>query len=113
MPQSMNHAVNSMISFVCGIQFSTFSTFHGKGMATTMCTGNLRSATQNLCGYIRTKDMTKLRTAGMYFGCIAVFIAGALIGNLLTVRFGEKAAMAGAGVLVLPLVMMFSEKTFR
>jgi uncharacterized membrane protein YoaK (UPF0700 family) len=57
--------------------------------------------------------MTKLRTAGMYFGCIAVFIAGALIGNLLTVRFGEKAAMAGAGVLVLPLVMMFSEKTFR
>ena len=55
-PQSMNTVANSLISFACGIQVESFRKIHGQGIATTMCIGNLRSATQNLCEYWSTKN---------------------------------------------------------
>ena len=40
---------NMLISFVCGMQIIAFNKFHGNAYATTMCTGNLKSATTLLC----------------------------------------------------------------
>lgn len=40
--------INSSVSFVCSMQVESFRRFNGSAYATTMCTGNLRSATEQL-----------------------------------------------------------------
>ena len=55
-PLDMNLIANSLTSFACGIQVESFRKIRGNGIATTMCIGNLRSGTQNLCNFIRKKD---------------------------------------------------------
>ena len=49
LPQSMNTTVNIMISFICAMQVESFRKVRGSAFATTMCTGNLRSGTEQLC----------------------------------------------------------------
>lgn len=63
----------------------------GKPFATTMCTGNLRSGTDNLFQYLKTKDRQKLSNALQYYGIILCFIGGAAIGALLTDLLSTKA----------------------
>ena len=48
LPQDMNRVANSIISLVSGGQFATFPKIRDVVIATTMCTGNLKSGTQNL-----------------------------------------------------------------
>ena len=43
--------VNKLVSFVCSMQVESFRLLHGSAYATTMCTGNLRSATEQLFYY--------------------------------------------------------------
>ena len=56
----------------------------GKPFATTMCTGNLRSGTDNLFQYLKTKDKQKLSNAMQYYGIILCFIGGAAVGAFVT-----------------------------
>lgn len=56
--QTPDHAANAAISFARGIQEEAFGKINGNSMATTMCIGNLRSATQNLDEYFYTKEKT-------------------------------------------------------
>lgn len=115
MPQSMNLIVNSMISLTCGTQVATFAKFHGIAAATTMCTGNLRSGTQSLFEYLRfgrkNGSQSGLRLAGLHYGCIAMFIFGAMLGSKLSSLMGEKSILAAAGLLLLALILMFSEES--
>lgn len=110
MPQSLNLVVNSLISFTCGTQVTSFAKFHGNGMATTMCTGNLRSGTQNLCHFFIYKDRTKLTKAISYYECIAFFIIGAIIGKYASDIFYEKAILIAALMLFIAFAMMFLGK---
>lgn len=41
-------AVNILVSFVCAVQVESFRKVNGHSVATTMCTGNLRSATEQI-----------------------------------------------------------------
>lgn len=50
-PQDFNLVANALTSLACGIQVESFRKIHGNGIATTMCIGNLRSATQHMCSY--------------------------------------------------------------
>lgn len=50
-----NLLANSLTSFACGLQVQAFRKIHGKGYATTMCIGNLRTGTHELCNYLCTK----------------------------------------------------------
>ena len=54
-PTALNLPANALTSFACGIQVESFRKIHGKGIATTMCIGNLRSGTENLHHYFHTK----------------------------------------------------------
>lgn len=107
MPQSMNLIVNSLISFTCGTQVATFAKFNGYGMATTMCTGNLRSGTQSICQYFIHKDKSQLQKAFSYYGCIAFFILGAVIGKYTSDIYNEKAILVASSMLLIAFVMMF------
>lgn len=109
MPQSMNLMVNSLISFTCGTQVATFAKFHGYAMATTMCTGNLRSGTQSLCQYIMHKDRNMLTKSMTYYGCILFFIIGAIVGKYFCDIYNEKAILVASGMLVIAFALMFKD----
>lgn len=112
MPQEMNLAANSLISLTCGIQAAAFAKIHGRAMATTMCTGNLRSGTQNLSLYLDTGDKKFLRNSYFYYGCIVCFILGAMLGNSCTRQLAEQAALVVAVLLLAAFIMMFYNREF-
>ncbi len=90
MPESLNHIVNVMVAFVCAMQVATFKKVRSCPCATTMCTGNLRSCTENLFGYINTKDKEYLKKAIVYFCVIIFFILGAILGAICSKSLGIK-----------------------
>jgi len=110
LPQDMNIIANTLISMVCGIQVAAFAKFHDNAMATTMCTGNLRSGTQAFHQYRHSGDRHDLHRALIYCACILVFILGAMLGGQMTMHFQEKAIVFAAMVLALALVLMFADE---
>ena len=61
---------NVLISFVCSMQVETFRRVHGHPFASTMCTGNLRSGTESLFQYLKTKDKSLRDKSIRYYGII-------------------------------------------
>ena len=106
-PLSLNLLANSLTSLACGIQVESFRKIHGKGIATTMCIGNLRSGTENLHHYFHTKERHFLDTSLLYYGIIACFIVGAVIGNAAVQLFQTKAILGCSFLLLISFFMMF------
>ena len=100
--------INMAVSFVCSMQVESFRTFHGTSTyATTMCTGNLRSATEQLFYYNVNKDRKAIRKSLQYYGIILFFILGAVIGTVVTRIFLEKSALVVCVLLLVVFVLMF------
>ncbi|HIT63276.1 MAG TPA: DUF1275 domain-containing protein [Candidatus Ventrimonas merdavium] len=106
-PQSLNLPANILTSFACGIQVESFRKIRGNGIATTMCIGNLRSGTQHLCSYFYEKKREDLEHAALYYGLIASFVVGAVLGNFVIQRLHEKAVFCCSALLLLAFGMMF------
>lgn len=107
MPQEMNLIANSLTSLACGIQVETFRKINGNGIATTMCIGNLRSATQSTIDYWHTKDKNELKKCVLYVCIIGFFVVGAIIGNAVVHLIQEKAIILCNGFLLLGFLLMF------
>lgn len=103
-------AVTVAISFICSVQVCSFRSLAGVPYATTMCTGNLRSATEYLCNYVRTKDRTSLCHSGRYFFIIFCFCAGAAIGVLACNLWGGKSIWLCSILLLFTLLLLLLEK---
>lgn len=101
---------NILISFVCSLQVESFRKVNGNAYATTMCTGNLRSATEHLYNYKQTKDKRILKNSLQYYGIILFFIVGALIGSLLTHIYFVKAVLFALIGLIAVFILMFIEE---
>ncbi len=110
MPQSMNLAANSLASLACGIQVESFRKIRGNGVATTMCIGNLRSATQNLCSFFFQRNRESLEKWIFYWGIILAFILGAILGNAFIKLLHEQAILISSALLFLAFLMMFSKR---
>ena len=109
LPQSMNTTVNIMISFICAMQVESFRKVRGSAFATTMCTGNLRSGTEQLVR-AQTGDRNAIRKTRNYYSIILFFILGGAIGALTTARIGEKALLLTCIPLSLVFTVMFVEE---
>lgn len=107
MPLSLNIPANALISFACGIQVESFRKIRGNAIATTMCIGNTRSGTENLCKYAQTKDKEFLYKAMLYYGIIACFVLGAVIGNFCIDIWAEKAILCCSVMLIVTFIIMF------
>lgn len=107
MPQALNLYANSLTSLACGIQVESFKKINGKGIATTMCIGNLRTATQSVCDYWHTKDKEAVKRGGFYYGIIGVFVMGAIIGNRCVSLWAEKAILVSCLLMLAGFLMMF------
>ena len=108
--QEYNTAVNIAISFVCAMQVETFRKVRGSAFATTMCTGNLRSGTEQLVLWRQTGDRKAARKARHYYAIILWFIAGAALGALCTDAWWERALLLTGVPLLVVFGLMFREQ---
>lgn len=109
-PQSGDMLANVLVSFVCALQVQSFRKIYGNAYATTMCTGNLRSATECLWAYGRTKNLSDLQNSLRYYGIIVFFVVGAVIGALLSRMFYMNAIFFACAVLAVVFALLFIEK---
>lgn len=100
---------NVIVSFVCALQVESFRTVNGYAYASTMCTGNLRSATERIFNYIKSKDREDLEASIHYYGIILVFIVGAAFGAILTDIMWIHSVYVGVAGLFLVLLLMFQK----
>lgn len=107
LPQRMDMAVNILISFVCAMQVEAFRKVRGSAFATTMCTGNLRSGTEQLVIWRQTGDANAARKARHYYCIVLFFILGAALGAVCTDTLGERALLITCVPLLAVFGMMF------
>jgi uncharacterized membrane protein YoaK (UPF0700 family) len=75
----------------------------------TMATGNLRTATQALYLALLERDHEAAERARVFATILLSFTAGALLGALLTLQLGARAAWAAAACLVLGLWLFIAD----
>lgn len=107
MPQGMNIAANVLVSFVCAMQVQSFRKLNGNAYATTMCIGNMRTATELMCSYHCTKEKALRDKSLLYFGFIGIFILGAALGGAASHFLEEKAIWVSSLLLAAAFAMMF------
>ena len=110
LPQSMNMAANILVSFVCAMQVEAFRKMKGSAYASTMCIGNLRSATEMLYRYRHTKEKGCLEKCLRYYGVILVFGIGAALGSFMTSLFEERTIWISCGFLFVCFCIMFMKE---
>lgn len=101
---------NVLISFICAMQVQSFRTIHGLPYATTMCTGNLRSGSEQLVHLVFDKDSTARKKAFLYFSVIFVFICGAAMGAVVTPVVGAKSVLFCCILLTIALITLFLQR---
>ena len=99
--------VNCMIAFISAMQVQTFRKFRGCACATTMCTGNLRSGVEALYFHLADNEPGALARAGVYFGLILFFIAGAIVSGLLSPLLGGRTVLVALLPLSAAFLLMF------
>ena len=107
LPQSLNTTANAVVSFVCAMQVEAFRKMKGSAYASTMCIGNLRSATEMLYRYRHTKEKGCLEKCLRYYGVILVFGIGAALGSFMTSLFEERTIWISCGFLFVCFCIMF------
>ncbi|MBR1693409.1 MAG: DUF1275 domain-containing protein [Lachnospiraceae bacterium] len=108
-PKDYNMMANMMVSFTCAMQVQSFRKVHGYGYASTMCIGNLRSGTESLSHYIRSKDKASLFKALHFFGIILIFAIGAGLGGVLSRHFDIKTIWVSPFLLMVVVALMIKE----
>jgi len=97
---------NLIVSVVCAFQVQAFRKVRGSSYASTMCTGNLRSATVAWMTW-REKRLPEARRQAMrYVGVIGVFTAGAATAIPFVMAWRERAVLLAIGMLVAVAAMM-------
>lgn len=92
---SLDLLVNTSIAFTCAMQVESFRKLEGYlPVATTMCTGNMRSASELLYHAVADHDRKALSGTLRYFAVTAAFITGAVVCVPLVNRFGTRAVLA-------------------
>ncbi len=110
LPTSTPAVVITMaVSFVTALQISTFKLLGDTAYNTTMVTGNLRTISAGLYQRVAGRDAAAGRRALALAGVVAGFIAGALVGTVLTRTTGKWAICLAAGMLAVVLITMVRE----
>ncbi len=101
-----NTAVIVIISFICSLQTNAFKSLHKSPYSTTMCTGNLRSASSYLFSFIFKKSKKDFVICFRYFVIITSFFVGALFGKVLTNSIGVSTLLVCSLFLTLALLIL-------
>ena len=90
-PDTLSILATVTVSFVCALQVESFRKFGDNSFASTMCTGNLRIATEHLNRFLSTRDRAALRTSMQYYGIDVMFACAVLVGYWVTRLCGTRA----------------------
>lgn len=104
--------VTTTISFVSSVQISSFRRLVDSPYSTTMCTGNLRTASQAAYLAIAKKDEVACARSIRYIIVITSFLFGASLGGILTVNFGVKSIWTCSIILIISKIL-FSIDEYR
>ena len=107
----LNMLATVTVSFVCALQVESFRKFGENAFASTMCTGNLRIATEHLNRYFSDKSRKELDTALQYYGIDLVFACAVLVGYWVTSAFGVRAVWFSLLIPAALLVLLRREET--
>ncbi len=108
-PAEYSMPANMLVSLSCAMQVQTFRKVCGYGYASTMCIGNLRSGTESLSRYLRTREAAAGRQALHLFGIILIFALGAGTGGVLSGLWQTRTIWVSSVLLTAVLVMMVRE----
>lgn len=108
LPHTLDVLANVLMSFTCAMQVNSFRKFNGISFSTTMCIGNIRSATEMLCRYHITKDKTLRNHSLHYYGAILVFAIGAAIGAVVSIHVGLQAIWIAAVLLFAGFMLIYA-----
>lgn len=108
LPQgTLDVVANILVAFVCALQVESFRKIHGATMATTMCTGNLRTGTELIFRYRQTRDGAVLHRGLTCHLINGFFVLGAISGSLLSDYLGQFTVLIFSGLLVVVFLLMF------
>ncbi len=111
LPAELSMVANMLVSFSCAMQVQTFRKVHGYGYASTMCIGNLRSGTESLSQYLRTKNPSSLKKSLHFFGIILIFAVGAGAGGVISSYLNIKTIWISSIILLIVMFMMVSDES--
>ena len=95
------------ISLASGAQLNTFRKTNGLSIATTMCTGNLKSAGLCLANFLTRFDKSKLVNMIIYFCLILSFFLGAVVSFRLVKEINIYAISIAYIPLLITFILMF------
>lgn len=105
-PLRFNLLANVLVSFVCAMQVESFRKIEGNAYATTMCIGNLRSGTEHLYYWHKTRDKSHLHKAKVYYLVILVFVLGASLGGVASRSWGKYTILICCPMLLSAVALM-------
>ncbi|WP_251447515.1 YoaK family protein [Vermiculatibacterium agrestimuris] len=106
LPKELDMLANCMVAFTSAMQIESFRRVEGNPYASTMCTGDLRSGTEQLFHCWQRRDRKAGRNAVDYYGVIAVFIVGAASGVPAYEVLGLRACLVCSGLLLVSFVLL-------
>lgn len=107
--EGYDYTANALTSFSCAMQVQAFRKVNGYAYASTMCTGNFRSAMEALSEFLRTGDRNSVSRMQHYFVVIFFFALGAGVGSLLSRLWGIGTIWICCILLSISFCLMFKE----
>ena len=80
---ALNFLSVTLLSFGVGVQLQLIRRVNGVDLATTMCTGNMRSMSERLAKFIETKDKSLLLGIFTYLAIVFTFAVGVALSALI------------------------------
>ena len=102
-----NMIINIIISFICSLQVQSFRIINGNILATTMCTGNLRSTAELIFKYSKEKNPQQKRSIITYLSVLICFVLGAVIGAIFCYLINNRAIFVPSVFLIVVFIVMF------
>lgn len=76
-----------------------------------MCTGNLRSGTENLFHWLTRREPKAPPKIKVYYGLIACFILGAVVSGLFTPLLAQRTVLLACLPLLTVFVLLLQERS--
>ncbi len=102
--------IYATVSFLCAVQYNTFTKLHGNAMATTFCTNNIRQIFLHLVRGVRERDGAEYRKSGAYLFIVLCFAAGAAVGVFAAEGLGRFSPLVCAACLLPVLVLFLADR---
>lgn len=94
------------VSFLCSVQYNTFTKLHGVALATTFCTNNIRQTIMHFVRGVSDKDRSEYKKSAIYAFIVLCFAAGVAVGVVASDGIGNLCILICAA-LIIPVLALF------